>query len=51
MPVTADGGASGGEYETAARPAESQLFRHLLFGEVDEILTAVTHRRRVFDVE
>ena len=37
--------------EAAAGGAEHQLLRHLLFGEIDEVLAAAMHRQDVLEVE
>jgi hypothetical protein len=45
------GSALCGECESAAGGTEHQLLRHLLFGQIDEILSATVHREYMLDIE
>lgn len=42
---------SGGERKTTSGPAEHQLFRHFLFGQVYEVLPAAMHGKHVLEIE
>jgi hypothetical protein len=51
IPPVDDGNLLGREWKAAAGSAKHQLFRHLLLGEIDEVLAAAMHRKDVLEIE